>query len=318
MTRKLDFEPRWFIVIIFFLTGSFMGVLGLFIWLFNGGSILDVQKIHPVKSNYKFINPLLAVDVFEKKEFLEEVSLRSKIVSLIDNKKAKKEINEVSVYYRDIEPGRWIGINERNNFSPGNLLKIPIMMAYYKEAESSASLLNKTLLLNGTPIKIDELIKMMIVNDDTDAADLLFDNIDQNSLDEVYSDLGIEFVEAKGTSDYISLKDYSLVIRFLYNATYLNRAYSEKAIELLTETTPGQGIATGLEKEIVVAHKYRARTFIDKSKKLIEAHDCGIIYFPKHPYLLCMAATGENKESIDSLFKEVGQLTYQNMKNNYR
>ncbi len=318
MIRKLDFEPKWFVVGIFFLAGSFMGVLGLFIWLFNGGSILDVKKIHPVGSNYKFINPLLAVDTFEKKNFLEDIALRNKISSLIDREKSKKSIKEASVYYRDIEPGRWVGINERNNFSPGNLLKIPIMMAYLKAAESNPGLLNKTFVLNNAPFTTDELIRAMILDDDEDATILLFDNIDQNSLDEIYSDLGIEFVESKENLDYISVKDYSLIIRFLYNATYLNRKYSEKALELLSETTTGQGIDIGLEKGLVVAHKYRERTFVDKNKTLVEAHDCGIIYFPKHPYLLCMASVGENKEIIDSVFKEVGQLTYQDMKNNYK
>ncbi len=318
MIRRLDFEPKWFVVGIFFLAGSFIGVLGLFIWLFNGGSILDVQKIHPAKSNYKFINPLLAVDTFEKKSFLEALALRNKVSALIDREKSKNNIKEASVYYRDIEPGRWVGINERNNFSPGNLLKIPIVMAYFKASESSPGLLNKMLVFNGTPVKIEELIKTMILDDDTDAANFLFDNIDKNSLDEIYSDLGIEFVETKENSDYISIKDYSLIIRFLYNATYLNRENSEKALELLSETTPGQGIDLGLEKDLIVAHKYRTRTYLDKDRTFVEAHDCGIVYFPNHPYLLCMSSVGENKEAVDNLFKEVGQLTYQDMKNNYK
>jgi len=318
MIRRLDFEPRWFVVGIFFLAGSFMGILGFFIWLFNGGSVLDIKKIHPAKSNYKFINPLLAVDVFEKKEFLEALSLRNKISSLIDQEKSKNNIKEAAVYYRDIEPGRWVGINERLNFSPGNLLKIPIMMAYFKQSESDSSLLKKTLMFNGTPTTIEDLVRTMIIDDDSDAANLLFDNIDQNSLDEIYSDLGIEFIETKENSDYISLKDYSLIIRFLYNATYLNRENSEKALELLSETTPGLGIDTGLEKDIVVAHKYRTRTFVEKGKELVEIHDCGIVYFPKHPYLLCMFSIGENQDIIDNMFKEVGQLTYQDMKNNYK
>lgn len=318
MIRRLDFEPRWFVVGIFFLAGSFMGVLGLFIWLFNGGSILDVKKIHPAKSNYKFINPLLAVDTFEKKSFLEDTALNNKISALIDHGKSKNNIKEASVYYRDIEPGRWVGINERRNFSPGNLLKIPIMMAYFKASESNPGLLNETLIFNDVPTTTEELIRTMILDDDSDAANLLFDNINKNSLDEIYSDLGIEFVETKEENDHLSIKDYSLIIRFLYNATYLNRESSEKALKLLSETTPGQGIDTGLEKDLIVAHKYRARTFVDKGKKLTETHDCGIIYFPKHPYLLCIVAVGENKEMIDNLFKEVGQLTYQDMKNNYK
>ncbi len=191
-------------------------------------------------------------------------------------------------------------------------------MAYFKAAESNSGLLNKTLMFNDTPVTMEELVRTMIIDDDNDATNLLFDNIDQNSLDEIYSDLGIEFIETKEALDYISVKDYSLVLRFLYNATYLNRAYSEKALELLSETTPGQGIDTGLEKSLVVAHKYRDRTFVDGGNNLVEAHDCGIIYFPNYPYLLCMASVGKNKETVDNLFKEVGQLTYQDMKNNYK
>ena len=75
--KKINFEPKWFVVLIFFLTGIFIGGLGIFAWMFNDGTVFGLMKIHSGKSEYKYINPLLAVDSSEKKQFLQVGNLES-------------------------------------------------------------------------------------------------------------------------------------------------------------------------------------------------------------------------------------------------
>ncbi len=71
-------------------------------------------------------------------------------------------------------------------FVPASLLKVPVMMAYYKQAESDPTLLSKKITFTksvdqsveyfasatikpGTTYSVEELIHAMIVNSDNDA-----------------------------------------------------------------------------------------------------------------------------------------------------
>ncbi len=324
MNRRLQFEPQWLLVIGFFLVGIFLGVLGLFTWEFNGNAMFGIKKIHPNASVYKFINPLLAVDTFEKKEFFEDKSLEKKINTIINKAQNQGDLQTGSVYFRDLEAGRWLGINENLIFSPGNLLKVPIMIAFFKEAEVDPAILDQKLiyratstaesisdvsesLTDGESYTVEELIRAMIINDNDTAANLLFDLVDKNSLSEVYTDLGVPFNEEKNTDDFINTKQYALFFRVLYNATYLNRDFSEKALIILSETSVNNGLASGLPNELEVAHKYRTRFYQEGAITMTESHDCGIVFFPKHPHILCLMGIGRNSAVIKNMFREIGQ-----------
>ncbi len=332
MSNKLVFEPRWYAVFIFFIAGLFLGGMALFVWIFNGGSFYGIQKIHS-KGNYKFINPLIAVERTQAPEFFENQALKDKLNTVLQKHKKNQDIQDASIYFRDLEPGRWMGINEDFKFSPGKFLKLPIMIAYFKEAEVNPAILKKTLVYHATPentfvdnqvnledgqsYPAEELIRDMIIDDDDDAATVLYDNIDTQALNEVFSDLGIDFKEDKTNDDYLSTKLYSLFFRVLYNATYLNREFSEMALDILSQTNP-TGIAAGLPNDILIAHKYRTRSFVQNKNTLVESHDCGIIYYPGHPYLLCAMAIGKNRSLMSSMFKELGQTAYKDMSEKYK
>ena len=331
MKQKFSFEPRWYAVIIFFFAGAFVGAFILFTWIFNGGAFYGIQKIHSANNSYKLINPLIAVERQQISDFFANQSLQAKLQAIIDKHKKTQDIQDASVYFRDLEPGRWVGINEDLKFSPGKLLKIPVMMAYFKEAEGNPEILKKQLvykqdsanlsgdsktnLESGQSYSIEDIISDMIINDTDDAANVLYDNIDKQALNEVFGDLGVDFKEDKTTDDYLSVRLYSLFFRVLYNATYLNREYSEKALDILTQTPNIDGISVGLPNDLLVANKYRTRDF---GKGLEESHDCGIIYYPQHPYLLCTMGIGKSATVINNVFKELSQAVYKDMTDKYK
>lgn len=328
--KKLFFEPKSLTVIIFFIAGLVLGALGLYAWFFNGNNLLGFKKLHPANSFYEFISPLVALETIEQKEFSETRPLENKIKKVLAQKEYSGEIFQSSIYFRDIEPGRWIEINGDQKFSPGLLLKIPIMIAYFKEAETAPNVLTKQVVYHRQPgakinddleegvlYSIEDLIQIMIASEDNDAAVTLFDNIDNNSLNEIYSDLGINFKEDKLNEDYLTTKSYALIFRVLYNATYLNRTMSEKALKLLSQT-PVVGIAHGLPNNVKVAHKYRSRIFNKDGKEVAEVHDCGIIYLPEHSYLLCIAGLGAHGSLVDKMIREVSDVIYLDMKEKYK
>lgn len=291
-----------------------------------------LQKIVQENSGFHLIKPLLAFEVGEKKDFSEYKPLEKKIIDIEDQAKASGDASIVSFYFRDLATGRWTGENENEMFSPGSLLKVPLMIAFFQSAEIDPQVLSKKLSYSGfqdanaseaikpsQAIKpgqsytVSELIKYMIVYSDNNATVLLFNSIDHNSLNDVLSDLGINYPENDPTTaDFISAKQYSLFFRVLYNASYLNSFYSETALQLLSQVDYKDGIAAGLPEKTVVAHKFGERDVYDPvtNKTQNELHDCGIVYSTGNPYFICVMTKGDNLQKQQGVIKEISAVVY--------
>lgn len=322
-------EPKWFLIFAFFLGGVFLGGLGTYLWLnINYPAVL---RIHST-TKYKYINPLLAVENYPNQKLSINRAMQLPLQNVLNESLNEGALASGAVYYRDLETGVWVGINEGSQFSPGKLLDIPLMITYFKLAEEDSGILEQELVFNGPNEKItpyfsngdklipgnsytvNDLIVRMIVKSDIDAAGLLFDNVDKTSLQEVFSDLGVNFIEDRKANDFITLKMYSLFFRVLYNSTYLSREYSEKALGLIDEANDTHGVASGIPKNILVSSRIGG-TF-DASTDLYTAFDCGIVYHPADRYLVCGVATGRNVSDLQNFLQKIGAATYN--ETNYR
>ncbi|MEN9613909.1 MAG: hypothetical protein RLZZ347_216 [Candidatus Parcubacteria bacterium] len=286
-----------------------------------------------LRGKYNLINPLLVCGNTDSKDFDEYNDLKLKIQKVINAKITDGSAKTVSVYFRS--NGKWLGINENEKYSPASLNKVPIMMAYYKKAEENPGILSQELIYDGsfdqnkqetfrseydiTPgaYTIENLIKAMIVNSDNNALILLYNNIDHNSLKEVYTDLGLSVTSDSGLIDSISAKEYSYFFRLLYNATYLNDTYSERAMELLASASFPQGIRSGIPKNTTIAQKFGERSTPNKNGIDIERelHDCGIVFNQTHPYNICIMTRGTNFEQLSNTIKAVSTVVYQEIEN---
>ena len=101
-----------------------------------------------------------------------------------------------------------------------------------------------------------------------------------------------------------------------YNATYLSQEYSEKALKLLTEPDI-PGIRAGVPTTITVAQKFGERSVYDTNNNLTdrELHDCGIVYKPGSPYLLCVMSRGKDFDTMAKNISDLSALVYQNIDN---
>jgi hypothetical protein len=61
-----------------------------------------------------------------------------------------------------------------------------------------------------------------------------------------------------------------------------------------------------------VAHKFGEHRNATVSGEIAETelHDCGIIYYPEHPYFLCIMTKGENLPSLESVISSASKLVY--------
>lgn len=290
-------------------------------------------SIRDPNSTYTYINPLLACDLSDERDFTEFVALKRKLQDLVDEKKKIGFLDDAAIYYRDLNRGRWIGINHEQRFVPASLFKVPIMMAYFKLAESDTSLLKRKLRYfapeapalvqniapelqakEGVWYPIEELIRFMIVFSDNNAGSVLLKDIDQKLFQELMTDMGIDMESTvdEQRPDFLTAKAYALLFRMLRNATFLNREYSEKALELLSQSAFKDGIVAGtLDHTVPIAHKFGERARMVDGILLNELHDCGIIYEPTNPYLLCILTRGKNLEPLKTIIQEISKIVYE-------
>ncbi len=281
------------------------------------------------QGNLGFINPLL--ECADDSRFHILLPFKYKINNYIQTRSSKK-ISHVSVYFRDLNGGPAFGINEDENFTPASLLKVPLMMCYFAQEESDPGLLSMKIqyeedtgkndeqnfkprekMQSGKSYTVDELISRMIIYSDNEAAKILDDNISDELKIKTYRDLGIEVPGVRGADDFMSVKEYSSFFRILYNASYLGRRMSNKALQILSESNFNDGLEKGVPPGIVISHKFGEKKYVDGNTKEIigiQLHDCGIVYHPVKPYLLCIMTRGEKFEEMSKVISEISKIIY--------
>jgi beta-lactamase class A len=307
-------------------------VSGLAIGYLLPGSFPDVTNLSSefhadsIYGGTQLINPLYECNTGENFGTKELSDLKSHISDYVNTLTANNSVTSVSVYYRDLNNGPWFGINQHNLFAPSSLLKVPVMMAYYIEAESNPAILDQKIkydselqgvlpqnyppanpIVLGQTYTVEQLIEKMIIGSDNAALVLLENNIDGKKIDQVTIDLGITTATNATPQDFMDVQEYSTLFRVLYYATYLNKDYSEKALSILSQTDFTKGLVAKLPEGLVVAHKFGER---EAGSGIHQLHDCGIVYYPNRPYLLCIMTKGPNFNDLATTIQQISDKIY--------
>ena len=318
-----------------FILGIIIGVMALRIYTISEEKTHQFSSIQHDPASGILTNPILDCEFFQNDEFTSFKRMEYKIKDVIDDEKSKKHATHISIYFRDMNTGAWVGVNEKESFSPASLLKVPVMMAYYKLAEKDPTFLSKEVeyhsddfdaigltqdivptesLQENGKYKIDDLISRMIINSDNQSQFMLISQIPQSGFESVYVDLGITIPGVRGIEDFMTVKEYASFFRILYNATYLTRDYSEKALGLLTQVEFDKALGAGIPDNIILAHKFGERGYInDEGKNVKQLHDCGIVYYPERPYLLCVMTRGDDLEKLSATIQRISRLVYEDV-----
>jgi beta-lactamase class A len=170
----------------------------------------------------------------------------------------------------------------------------------------------------GKSYTVKELMEEMIINSDNNALQVLY-SYRQNSLTSIFNDMKIPLpstdVEIAG-KDFVTTRDIARFLLVLYNASYLNPKDSEEALEILSKTFFKDGIVAGVPDDVIVSHKFGERQIMQPDKNLkIELHDCGIVYHPKNPYILCIMTKGNNLDSQKKQIQKISKTIYTSVNN---
>lgn len=298
-----------------------------------------LQSISLKRSNnpaYPFVHPITGLSSANADTVGQFGSLESKIKAIFAANSST--VGRYSVYLKDQNTGLWLGINENDMYNPASMLKIALAIAAYKQAEEQPGFLAKSevytpalaaintslpfslpseLKVNGS-YTIQDLIDKMLIDSDNGAKDILGNTIDPDIIQDVYTNLDVE--APKDGDDYtISTKKYTAFFRSLYNATYLSQADSNALLSLLSQATFDSGLVAGVPSTVTVAHKY-GEFVSDNNGTLtsMELHDCGVIYAPNDPYILCIMTEGKDEADLSSVIAAVSKVVYQEVTNNYK
>jgi len=316
----------------FYIYGAFLVIgisIGIIFYRFIDSNIENkaLSTINE-KCPYDFLNPLRC-DLETKIEVKEYVALRNEIINYIEIQKNLNKTSKVSVYFRDLVSGSTMSIDAQESFAPASLLKVPLLMTYYKKAESDSAVLTRrfaiageidTLSQNIKPDKsveigksysIEELLELLITQSDNTAWQALLNDLRQNYSEDDFvitlNDLGIIDPRKKHEEQYITTQSYASIFRILYNASYLNFDLSNKALKLLSSSIYIKGLVAGLPAGTIVSHKFGEQ----KNGDIIQLHDCGIIYFEKNPYSLCVMTQGDDINELSSVISDISKNVYE-------
>ncbi len=280
----------------------------------------------PAQGDWRFINPLLECELAEG--VLDRPALHSfrhRLVALADIRRAAGEIEQASIFFRELNGGPSFGVRSRTGYVPASLLKLPTLLAVLKRAERRPGLLRESVrfagprdelemvasrqperLEPGRSYTVEELCRRMVRYSDNDAVRLLNALVSAAELEATLRGLGVlpELVEAKGRLDVRTISSF---LRVLYNASYLSREHAELALEMLSQAWFREGIIGGLPEGVQASGKY-GEAILDAGG--FQLHEVAIVYHARRPYLLGVMTQGRDVGALKRFLRDVSRTVY--------
>lgn len=290
----------------------------------NGDSVVQCTPNYREirESGYEYIQPLLECDVDQRSDKYE--SLRVDLEQILRS----LDVNtDSSIYFRDLNSGLWVGINENQSFAPASMAKMYVFLAAFKKQSASHGFFDEefvyrnqfikqrnldeeehkdVILVEGEKYTVSDLLVKMIVYSDNESywsLHYLLNKKYPGFLNELKSGLLV------GDNGLVSLKNFSHMFRLLYNSTYLPREESQAAIQLLTQTSFKDGLVAGVPESVKVASKFG---FYDPDPQLKEPYrfnHCGIVYHSTNPYLLCLSIPSTSLDDFRESMKQAEDIS---------
>lgn len=269
-----------------------------------------------ISDKYNLLNPV--------RKFMDQKDLIINFQPLRDYLNDKYEADpDISIYFEYQPTGSNISINKDAEFFPASLFKVPVAMAAIKKIDKGEWKWNNKLVLmatdkddkfgtlykepTGSVFTIEELVRRSLVDSDNTAHFILLRNLEPTEINDVYTHIGlVGFLETDGS---ISAKRYSVILRALYNSSYLTEENSQKIISFLAEEEFKEYLGSGLPEDVVFAHKIG----VDINKKIYL--DSGIIYLDSRPYLLIVMTKSKTEEQARDTMKDISEKAFNYVKN---
>ncbi len=240
----------------------------------------------------------------------------------------------IGVYYRDLVSDRWIGVNEDESFVPASLTKVGVLFHALDRLEEDPALLGRLSrypgpdgmsspdnvynrpaaerMVPGEWYTFEALLGRMISYSDNHAKEMILAGEDPEDVERFLAGLGLP-KRVKDGRAVVDPQSYGALFRVLYNSSVFSRRHSELALQLLTEATFEEGLRSGIP-DVEIASKFGSHFDRMDLAAGTQLHECGIVYDPGRPYVLCVMTRSSLKSlsQLGALIGQVGARVHQN------
>ena len=314
MKERNNPQKNWKYTLIFlaFLLLASLGFSAYLVLKKPGDTEMSIEKTN---GKYSLLNPM--------RKFVKQEDLIINFQPLRDYLNEKYGVDsKISIYFEYLPTGSNISFNKDAEFYPASLLKVPVAMAVAKKIERGDWKWTNELVLmspdkdehfgdlykekTGATFTIEELVRRSLSDSDNTAHFILIRNLEVEEISDVYSHMGLErFLSTEGK---MSAKQYSVLLRSLYNASYISENNSQKLLSYLSQSEFNDFLQSGLPADIVFSHK------IGIADDTITYLDSGIAYVKNRPYLLTVMAQDKEKEIAKNIMKNISEKVYNYVK----
>ena len=279
----------------------------------------DSNSLNATQAAKQVSFPLLSPRIFIENQndlIINFVPLRLKLQEY-----ASKTPHRIGLYFEYLPTGTSIGVNEKEAFIPASLLKTPLAMGVLKLSESKKIMLDDYLTLKekhkdsnfgnywkektGKKFQLAEVLKQLLIYSDNTAQKMLLEKVSTSVIEDVFESLDIPKIRDEDLNPVVTAKNYSSILRCLYLACYLTKEDSNSLLTILTNTIFKDKLPAGIPESIAVAHKIG----VAESSTGGIYTDCGIVYYPKRPYILCVMIEGDEKTATKTI-SEISKIVY--------
>lgn len=245
----------------------------------------------------------------------------------LDRKSADKAVSEFKdqtykltgtygLYVVRLESGYSYGVYQDEVFQAASLIKLPIMVGMYMEAEKgnldldakytlknsdkvggSGSLYSKP---EGTVLSYRDLIRYMCKESDNTAFNISVHKLGDEEIGKIITSIGMKHTSLDTNST--SPADIGLLYQRLWNGELIGSKDKEELLNFLTNTIYENWITPGIPSDVRVAHKY--------GREVKVVNDAGIIY-SKNPFVLVILTKGVIESQADQMFPSLAQSIFQ-------
>ena len=232
-----------------------------------------------------------------------------------------------SIAFKDINEKDLLSINS-SKVPAASTIKIYVMIEAYNQINQEKLSLNDKITLNdtmkvegsgtlknelaGSEYTIEDLIKLMMVQSDNTAANILIDKLGMDNVNKTIKSLGCVDTELNrkmmdmdalnnGIDNYTSVNDLSLTLNKLYNSECVNSNYDNIMLDIMKGHQLKSKIPNKLPEGTIVAHKSGEMNGIE--------NDAAIVYTDKGDYILCIltdsGTSNEQTIAISDISREI-------------
>jgi beta-lactamase class A len=304
------------ILIVLILLSIVLNISGISYFILTQTIITSNQDLQALQAKY----PLIATRVLQDLPIdivVNFLGLRSDL----QNETASWG-DSFGMYFEYLPTGTSININGINEFHAASLFKTPIIMAYYHTRERLGITDDPILALTsnqldsqfgnlwqkgaGYQLKASEAVRMALEESDNTAAKALVPLIGTVDFEAVYQGLDIALTVDKDGA-VLTPKSYSSIFKALYFSAVLNKDDSQEILNYLAKSKFPDKLAAGVPPGVTVAHKIG--DFVEKNGNGEAFTDCGIVYIPRRPYLLCMVSKTD-EQTARVRMQDISRMIY--------